>query len=108
MPAIADRSRLNTFIVTCECASVVIEVVIDDYIADERGNHRCHNSSGTAVTSAAAAFSNSLSDAQLDTRAALTAHAGVGCVCAGRAYSTKLLPACSGANKQNETHRLAA
>jgi hypothetical protein len=30
-----------------------------------------------------------ISDAQLDTRAALNAHAGVGCVCAGRAYSNK-------------------
>jgi hypothetical protein len=34
----------------------------------------------------------SLSDAQLDTRAAPNGHAGVGCVCAGRAHSTKLLP----------------
>jgi len=54
----------------------------------------------------------SLSDAQLDTRAALNAHVGVVCVCAGRAcaraYSTKLLLACRGANKQNETHRLGA
>jgi len=33
-------------------------------------------------------------------------HVGVGCACAGRAYSTKL-PACRGANKHNKTHRLA-
>jgi len=47
-----------------------------------------------------------ISDAQLDTRAALNAHVGVGCVCAGRAYSTKLLPGMQGCKqtKRNTSH----